>query len=648
MAAPCQNTQPTTHGIHVHLPNNERIRATHTGNVPLQANLPSAATKAHIFPELHTSLLSIGQLCDHGCIATFSKDKVIIHRHNRIVLTGYRDPQTGLWRIPIDPLPKIPAATPPHLTPSEILEEAYESKHGSPSPRPFGFDMTKFHRANSAYQTKSNTDLIQFLHAACGSPVPSTWIQAIDNGNFATWPGLTSDLVRKHLPKAIATVKGHLNQHRKNVRSTKQHTPELNTSQHDCDMFPPQLQPNKRTHHIYASVIDLTTQISTDLTGRFPVTSSRGNKYVMVLYCYDSNAILTEPMKSRAESEHLRAFNKLHQFLVDRGFRPEFQRLDNEASFEFQRNLRSKNIEYQLAPPPCIDAILRNGQYKHLRIILWPLYAPQTQHFQCTNGMLFFPKLPLHSTSCDPLASTRACPHTHICMEHSILIALHSPLRDVELSFMNDPNNENPGSPMAPKVFMSHPQCLITDAMKSTLSKPDEPAFPKPSSFFPQTASCPKHRPPISQLKLLPISFTPFNTLRQQLLLPKSATSKWLLSNSLPPSLPRPQPAQAFPSRLHHLRGCCHPCFHRHRHLRHPLPPGQHLRGCLHLLQIDNPLPKSPGAHNSPTLYPLLHESSNPTVPSPSPNSPHKNDTSDSHDGTKPIMLPLSAPPTSL
>eukprot|EP00957_Ditylum_brightwellii_P040182 3040436-Ditylum_brightwellii.AAC.1 len=33
---------------------------------------------------------------------------------------------------------------------------------------------------------------MQFLHEAVGSPVPSTWINAIDRGSFITWPGLTA------------------------------------------------------------------------------------------------------------------------------------------------------------------------------------------------------------------------------------------------------------------------------------------------------------------------------------------------------------------------------------------------------------------------------------------------------------------------
>eukprot|EP00957_Ditylum_brightwellii_P159048 12105122-Ditylum_brightwellii.AAC.1 len=62
---------------------------------------------------------------------------------------------------------------------------------------------------------------MQFLHAAAGSPVPSTWIDTINNGFFVTWPGLTAANVRKYLPRSRATSQGNLEQKRQNIASTK-------------------------------------------------------------------------------------------------------------------------------------------------------------------------------------------------------------------------------------------------------------------------------------------------------------------------------------------------------------------------------------------------------------------------------------------
>jgi hypothetical protein len=48
-----------------------------------------------------------------------------------------------------------------------------------------------------------------------------------------------------------------------------------------------------KTNCIYSAAIDA-GQIYTDQTGRFPVISRKENKYIMVVYEYDGNAILAE------------------------------------------------------------------------------------------------------------------------------------------------------------------------------------------------------------------------------------------------------------------------------------------------------------------------------------------------------------------
>ena len=40
-------------------------------------------------------------------------------------------------------------------------------------------------------------------------------------------------------------------------------------------------------------------KIYTDQTGRLAVKSRKGTKSVFVLYCYDANAIIAEPLKGR-------------------------------------------------------------------------------------------------------------------------------------------------------------------------------------------------------------------------------------------------------------------------------------------------------------------------------------------------------------
>jgi hypothetical protein len=51
-----------------------------------------------------------------------------------------------------------------------------------------------------------------------------------------------------------------------------------------------------KNHLMYAIVVDQ-GQLYTDLTGKFPVRSSKGNSYVMVCYLYDCNYVKVIPMK---------------------------------------------------------------------------------------------------------------------------------------------------------------------------------------------------------------------------------------------------------------------------------------------------------------------------------------------------------------
>jgi hypothetical protein len=49
-------------------------------------------TKVKLFKSMTANLISIGQLCDHGCIAMFDKEEVIMHHHNNnIILQGARN-----------------------------------------------------------------------------------------------------------------------------------------------------------------------------------------------------------------------------------------------------------------------------------------------------------------------------------------------------------------------------------------------------------------------------------------------------------------------------------------------------------------------------------------------------------------------------
>ena len=153
-----------------------------------------------------------------------------------------------------------------------------------------------------------------------GSTSLSTLHKAIRKGYLKSWPGLTTTNVTQHIQFKDATMKGHLDHVRKNLRSTT-------TTNTECK----EIEAEHKTHFAFAAVKEI-GKIYTDQTGAFPVLSSRGHRYIFILYHYDTNAILTEPLKNRTANEIHRAHANLVQYLQQRGYSPTMHWLDNEAS----------------------------------------------------------------------------------------------------------------------------------------------------------------------------------------------------------------------------------------------------------------------------------------------------------------------------
>jgi hypothetical protein len=72
---------------------------------------------------------------------------------------------------------------------------------------------------------KTQPELVRYLHAAAGYPTKPTWIEAIKNKQFASWPGLTVKAAAKNFPESKETIKGHTRKIKSGLRSTKQKEP---------------------------------------------------------------------------------------------------------------------------------------------------------------------------------------------------------------------------------------------------------------------------------------------------------------------------------------------------------------------------------------------------------------------------------------
>jgi hypothetical protein len=167
-------------------------------------------------------------------------------------------------------------------------------------------DNQKIHQpvANNVYELRNTGTLVHYFHKALFSPMKSALLQAVKNGHLITWPGLTENAINKHLKLTPATVMGHMNQRCQNIRST--------SKVQIADVPTTDTILGKKPHLFYAVLVDQ-GQLYTDLTGKFPVRSSKGNSYVMVCYVYDCNYIKVIPMKYRSALEWVKAYDHIHQ-----------------------------------------------------------------------------------------------------------------------------------------------------------------------------------------------------------------------------------------------------------------------------------------------------------------------------------------------
>ena len=407
-------------GPSVTLPDADKIAPSHQGTLNIHSNLSHAATVGTVLPQLKSaSLLSLGQLCDDGCDVLLHKNNLYALKDKEIILQGFRNKTDGLWDIPVAKtslqsdhfkLPQSHSAlylsSTNAVTPSPIAHIVRKPKEKDTYIHTYAAlnDLIDINETNMLVDNQlrqdektlqvakinpsvnvilrkkqPQLDLITFFHGACFAPVISTWIKAIKNGHFATWPGLTENLVAKHLPTSIYTAKGHLNQERKFLQSTKSQQidydekikhiknklAQLKRQVTDdksltdvikqkilYDTFPSSDVPNVKKHEVvYAILHDNDITAYTDLTGRFPYRSSRGNEYLLVGYHYDANAILAQPLRNREAQTITEAWEILNKRFSIAGIQPTTYVMDNEVSATIRNAMTKQNIAWQLVPP---------------------------------------------------------------------------------------------------------------------------------------------------------------------------------------------------------------------------------------------------------------------------------------------------------
>jgi hypothetical protein len=121
----------------------------------------------------HDKVASVGQLYDSGCKVIFTKDKVKVNKDGNSVMSGICYQQSILWRVD--------------------LKEASKTKYNPVR--------------NHAHDTSNVKELINNFHATAFSPMESTGIKSIKNGNSTSWPGLTEQSVDSNSKSSLESTK---------------------------------------------------------------------------------------------------------------------------------------------------------------------------------------------------------------------------------------------------------------------------------------------------------------------------------------------------------------------------------------------------------------------------------------------------------
>ena len=151
--------------------------------------IQSVTVIAYIFrnSDLVHNLLGVAPFADQGCTATFTATKFsLYHQSHTPILVGVRYAH-NLWRIPM-PEYHEPQGPLPAFSANQVL---------------------------LLHQTSSQplAEHVQFVHAALGSPPPTTFLRAVARGYITgprQFPRLTTAIVRKFMPNSEATARGHL------------------------------------------------------------------------------------------------------------------------------------------------------------------------------------------------------------------------------------------------------------------------------------------------------------------------------------------------------------------------------------------------------------------------------------------------------
>ena len=275
-----KNIKPAP-SIAIKMPDSTLVEANQKGLLPLSKKFSEKTRTARIVPKLSSeSVLSVGNVCDDNTTTIFNSKNVYVAKNNEIILEGYRNKDTHpLYKVPLEepkettkidfnlvtkllapgiylkppktskqaccsnnPIEKKTTVLQPKTPFLDSIiqdnEDLYTIKQQLKADRkkeinvnhlyaligqepPKTYDTTYKGEINVILRKDTKKkDLARFHHTSLFAPVQQTLLEAIKENYLMSFPGLTTNLVKKHLPVSVESAMGHLNQERQGLQST--------------------------------------------------------------------------------------------------------------------------------------------------------------------------------------------------------------------------------------------------------------------------------------------------------------------------------------------------------------------------------------------------------------------------------------------
>ncbi len=210
---------------------------------------------------------------------------------------------------------------------------------------------------------------MKFAHQSLCNPKILTLLKVVRKGFLRGCPNMSKKLILKYLNPSPATAKGHMKRSRHGIRSTRQSTPPpivedyvippiptlpilyVENIHHDApiavfpalngffqhtDGFPNIIVDNDddSTANIFCSVVFANKNsgvVYSDLTRNFLFMPFDRNVCFIVVYHYESNAIMATPIAGLDNMTIFKANKALFQDLMEKRFKQKLNVIDNQA-----------------------------------------------------------------------------------------------------------------------------------------------------------------------------------------------------------------------------------------------------------------------------------------------------------------------------